>query len=91
MGILVVNLLVILSPGAEDKIMLEQKAMHDELNLLQAMIQSSGKLVLIDKLLPRLKQGGHKVLYFYYEFVLDCLRLVNELVWFNKSFVLFTY
>ena len=47
--------------GAEDKIMLEQKDLRDEFNALQAMIQSSGKLVLIDKLLPRLKQGGHKV------------------------------
>jgi chromodomain-helicase-DNA-binding protein 7 len=29
-----------------------------------AMIQSSGKLVLVDKLLPKLKQAGHKVLIF---------------------------
>ncbi|XP_076818794.1 uncharacterized protein LOC143464735 isoform X2 [Clavelina lepadiformis] len=50
--------------GAEDKIMHEQRGMHDDFNALQAMIQSSGKLVLIDKLLPRLKEGGHKVLIF---------------------------
>ena len=30
----------------------------------QAMVQASGKLVLIDKLLPRLKDGDHKVLVF---------------------------
>ena len=28
------------------------------------MVQSSGKLVLMDKLLPRLKANGHKVLVF---------------------------
>src|SRR5690242_9355069 len=28
------------------------------------LIQCSGKLVLVDKLLPKLKQGGHKVLIF---------------------------
>nr|XP_018669889.1 chromodomain-helicase-DNA-binding protein 7 isoform X2 [Ciona intestinalis] len=50
--------------GAEDKIMQEHRVMSNEQNPLQAMIQSSGKLVLIDKLLPRLKQGGHKVLIF---------------------------
>ncbi len=31
---------------------------------LQAMVQASGKLVLVDKLLPKLKAGGHKVLIF---------------------------
>lgn len=31
---------------------------------LQALISSSGKLVLLDKLLPKLKEGGHKVLIF---------------------------
>jgi chromodomain-helicase-DNA-binding protein 7 len=33
------------------------------LNLL-TLVQSSGKLVLVDKLLPKLKQDGHKVLIF---------------------------
>ena len=28
------------------------------------LIASSGKLVLIDKLLPRLKEGGHRILLF---------------------------
>jgi len=32
--------------------------------MFQVMIQSSGKLVLIDKLLPKLKADGHKVLIF---------------------------
>ena len=32
--------------------------------LFNAMVQSCGKLVLIDKLLPKLKAGNHKVLIF---------------------------
>lgn len=32
--------------------------------LFQTMIQASGKLVLVDKLLPKLKADGHKVLIF---------------------------
>lgn len=44
--------------GAEDKILAEQGAFDSQLKL---MIQSAGKLVLIDKLLPRLKSAGHKV------------------------------
>jgi len=48
--------------GAEEKIMQEEKKLRRQLDPLQVMIQSSGKLVLIDKLLPKLKQGGHKVL-----------------------------
>ena len=31
---------------------------------MHAMVQASGKLVLVDKLLPKLKAGGHKVLIF---------------------------
>ena len=33
-------------------------------DLLKTMIMSSGKLVLVDKLLPKLKADGHKVLIF---------------------------
>ncbi|XP_070187859.1 chromodomain-helicase-DNA-binding protein 8-like isoform X4 [Littorina saxatilis] len=49
--------------GAEDNILFEQQA-RDHEQLLAALVGSSGKMVLIDKLLPRLKQGGHKVLIF---------------------------
>jgi hypothetical protein len=31
---------------------------------LNALLENSGKLLLIDKLLPKLKAGGHKVLIF---------------------------
>ena len=41
--------------------MQEQKDLLGEFHSLQAMIQSSGKLVLIDKLLPKLKEADHKV------------------------------
>merc|ERR1739838_1241762 len=49
--------------GAEDKITDEQVALN-QYDSLTAMIQSSGKLVLIDKLLPKLQEGDHRVLIF---------------------------
>ncbi|KAK7945452.1 hypothetical protein WMY93_001180 [Mugilogobius chulae] len=53
--------------GAEEKIAEEFRETHSadmpEM-ALQAMIQAAGKLVLIDKLLPKLKAGGHRVLIF---------------------------
>ena len=56
--------------GAEENI-LEDMQVHKvtEPNkhaeaLFNAMVQSCGKLVLIDKLLPKLKAGNHKVLIF---------------------------
>uniref|UniRef100_A0A4W3JRE1 Chromodomain helicase DNA binding protein 7 n=1 Tax=Callorhinchus milii TaxID=7868 RepID=A0A4W3JRE1_CALMI len=65
--------------GAEEKILEEFKEMH---NLdapdfqLQAMIQAAGKLVLIDKLLPKLKAGGHKVLIFSQ--MVRCLDILED-------------
>ena len=54
--------------GAEEKILEEAKERPDELvsheKAVASMVQSSGKLVLMDKLLPRLKANGHKVLVF---------------------------
>lgn len=43
---------------------------------LQAMIQSAGKLVLIDKLLPKMKAGGHKVLIFSQ--MVRCLDILED-------------
>lgn len=55
------HILCILS-GAEDKIHSEHVEQNPgDYNGLQLMIQSAGKLVLIDKLLPKLKANGHKV------------------------------
>ncbi|KAJ3355013.1 hypothetical protein HDU83_004184 [Entophlyctis luteolus] len=45
--------------GAEDAINSEYNADTPE-KQFQALIQASGKMVLIDKLLKKLKQGGHK-------------------------------
>ncbi|CAK4318492.1 unnamed protein product [Aphanomyces euteiches] len=39
-----------------------QEAVHQQLNDL--LVTSCGKLVLLDKLLPRLREGGHRVLIF---------------------------
>ncbi|CAH1779419.1 unnamed protein product [Owenia fusiformis] len=52
--------------GAEERIVEETKAKdsNDPGALVQAMIHASGKLVLIDKLLPKLQANGHKVLVF---------------------------
>uniref|UniRef100_A0A4W5NBG0 Uncharacterized protein n=1 Tax=Hucho hucho TaxID=62062 RepID=A0A4W5NBG0_9TELE len=43
---------------------------------LQAMIQAAGKLVLIDKLLPKLIAGGHKVLVFSQ--MVRCLDILED-------------
>ncbi|KAG7268404.1 hypothetical protein CRUP_016278, partial [Coryphaenoides rupestris] len=43
---------------------------------LQAMIQGAGKLVLIDKLLPKLLAGGHKVLVFSQ--MVRCLDILED-------------
>ena len=51
--------------GAEEKIVGEYHANSSGENReaihLTSLIEASGKLVLIDKLLPKLKAGGHKV------------------------------
>ncbi|GCB86367.1 hypothetical protein scyTo_0027012, partial [Scyliorhinus torazame] len=64
---------------AEEKILGEFREIHDPIALdfhLQAMIQSAGKLVLIDKLLPKLKSGGHKVLIFSQ--MVRCLDILED-------------
>lgn len=54
--------------GAEEQILSEVKLINsfksEEEIQLMGLIQSSGKMVLIDKLLPKLRQDGHKVLIF---------------------------
>ncbi|VDM69514.1 unnamed protein product, partial [Strongylus vulgaris] len=54
--------------GAEETIMSELKMLHpdwDEETLAhKALVQASGKVVLIEKLLPKLRKDGHKVLIF---------------------------
>lgn len=51
--------------GAEEQILQEVKLLNpgktEEEIQLHGLIHSSGKVVLIDKLLPKLRQDGHKV------------------------------
>lgn len=72
---------MIFSPhsGAEEKIAEEFRESHgpDVPDMaLQAMIQAAGKLVLIDKLLPKLKAGGHRVLVFSQ--MVRCLDILED-------------
>ncbi|XP_075316313.1 uncharacterized protein chd6 isoform X3 [Odontesthes bonariensis] len=65
--------------GAEEKILESFRKSHspDALDFqLQAMIQAAGKLVLIDKLLPKLLAGGHKVLVFSQ--MVRCLDILED-------------
>ncbi|XP_029470707.1 chromodomain-helicase-DNA-binding protein 6 isoform X2 [Rhinatrema bivittatum] len=65
--------------GAEEKILEDFRKTHspDAMDFqLQAMIQAAGKLVLIDKLLPKLIAGGHKVLIFSQ--MVRCLDILED-------------
>uniref|UniRef100_A0A672UUM7 Chromodomain helicase DNA binding protein 8 n=1 Tax=Strigops habroptila TaxID=2489341 RepID=A0A672UUM7_STRHB len=66
--------------GAEEKILAEfRDSCHHHVPVdfhLQAMVRSAGKLVLIDKLLPKLKAGGHKVLIFSQ--MVRCLDILED-------------
>ncbi|XP_009868467.1 PREDICTED: chromodomain-helicase-DNA-binding protein 8-like, partial [Apaloderma vittatum] len=67
---------------AEEKILAEfRDSCHQHHHVpadfhLQAMVRSAGKLVLIDKLLPKLKAGGHKVLIFSQ--MVRCLDILED-------------
>ncbi|KAF8984052.1 choline dehydrogenase 6 [Entomortierella lignicola] len=61
--------------GAEDRIVSEKHATTVEAQY-QCLIDASGKLVLIDKLLKKLKEGGHKVLIFSQ--MTRCLDLLQD-------------
>ncbi|KTF78871.1 hypothetical protein cypCar_00020442 [Cyprinus carpio] len=65
--------------GAEEKIVAELREVYNPLAPdfhLQALVRSAGKLVLLDKLLPRLKAGGHKVLIFSQ--MVRCLDILED-------------
>ncbi|KAM7378854.1 hypothetical protein PAMP_004449 [Pampus punctatissimus] len=73
--------------GAEEKIVAELREVYDPLAAdfhLQALIRSAGKLVLLDKLLPRLKAGGHKVLIFSQ--MVRCLDILEDYL-INKRYL----
>ena len=48
-------------PGAEHKIIEDFKVHYPSRHITESLIQASGKLVLVDKLLPKLREKGHKV------------------------------
>nr|XP_040025616.1 chromodomain-helicase-DNA-binding protein 8 isoform X2 [Gasterosteus aculeatus aculeatus] len=73
--------------GAEEKIVTELRGVYDPMAPdfhLQALIRSAGKLVLLDKLLPRLKAGGHKVLIFSQ--MVRCLDILEDYL-INKRYL----
>lgn len=61
--------------GAEDKVLADAQATTPEA-YFDCLVQASGKLVLLDKLLPKLKEGGHRVLMFSQ--MTKCLDLLGE-------------
>lgn len=66
-----------LLPGIEDK---ETANANTNEEFLKSLVSASGKLVLIDKLLPKLKSTGHKVLIFsQMKMVLDLLEYYMKL------------
>ncbi|XP_067108594.1 chromodomain-helicase-DNA-binding protein 8 isoform X1 [Osmerus mordax] len=73
--------------GAEEKIVAELREVYDPMAAdfhLQALVRSAGKLVLLDKLLPRLKAGGHKVLIFSQ--MVRCLDILEDYL-INKRYL----
>ena len=70
--------------GAEEQIQHEMKVPHSaDPDLHQkCLIQSSGKLVLVDKLLPKLRSNGHRVLIFSQ--MVRCLDILEDYLIFRK-------
>jgi chromodomain-helicase-DNA-binding protein 7 len=70
--------------GAEDQIQFDYKQTYgeDKEAYYKALIQSSGKMVLVDKLLPKLKAGGHRVLIFSQ--MVRCLDILEDYLVFRK-------
>lgn len=67
--------------GAEESIVAEYASQasadsQDPDLLMRSLVHASGKLVLIDKLLPKLKDGGHKVLVFSQ--MVRCLDILED-------------
>uniref|UniRef100_A0A0C9QNG6 Chd7_2 protein n=1 Tax=Fopius arisanus TaxID=64838 RepID=A0A0C9QNG6_9HYME len=70
--------------GAEDQIQLDYKTgeKEDSDAYYHALVNSSGKMVLVDKLLPKLKAGGHRVLVFSQ--MVKCLDLLEDYLVYKK-------
>ena len=67
---------VFLLNGIEDELRSKQNVDQDDnKQLADFLMQGSGKFVLLDKLLPRLKEGGHRILIFsQFKILLDVLE-----------------
>lgn len=70
--------------GAEDQIQYDFKLQHGEDvdAYYKALINSSGKMVLIDKLLPKLRANGHRVLVFSQ--MVRCLDILEDYLMYRK-------
>lgn len=70
--------------GAEDQIQMDYKSpdKEDSEAYYHALVNSSGKMVLIDKLLPKLKASGHRVLIFSQ--MVKCLDLLEDYLLYRK-------
>jgi superfamily II DNA or RNA helicase len=61
--------------GVEDEIRRKEKQEKSNISEADLLVKSSGKLVLLDKLLPRLKRDGHKLLIFsQFKIMLDIIE-----------------
>jgi len=61
--------------GVEEEIRNEERVKESMVSEGDFLVKSSGKLVLLDKLLPRLQQNGHRVLVFsQFKIMLDILE-----------------
>ena len=61
--------------GAEEKILMDNHASTSQENF-GCMVNACGKFILLNKLLPKLKQGGHRVLIFSQ--MTKCLDLLGD-------------
>lgn len=70
--------------GAEDQIQYEWRLTHgeDRDSYYKNIVNASGKMVLIDKLLPKLKANGHRVLIFSQ--MVRCLDILEDYLVFKK-------
>lgn len=70
--------------GAEEQIQYDYRLQNgeDQEAYYKNLIASSGKMVLIDKLLPKLKDGGHRVLVFSQ--MVRCLDILEDYLIYRK-------
>ena len=70
--------------GAEEQIQIDYRNVNgdDPDAYFKALIHSSGKMVLVDKLLPKLKSNGHRVLIFSQ--MVKCLDILEDYLIYRK-------